>query len=342
MQEQVILPTRTNQSRMTGPPASSAGGFLVIRGGALGDLVLSLPALRLLRAAYPGCRIEVLGTAGFVELAVHLGLADAVRRLEDPGLAHFFVPGAELDPRWCGYFASFGVVISHLFDPAGCFHQNLHRAGVGRILRGPHRPQEGGPHASEQLAAPLAELSVSVSSDQLAQPLIPEASRAVDPVIALHPGSGGPRKNWALENWARVAAVLHRRTGAHFLVLAGEAEIPILPKFQSLLEAGGVPYDLADRLPLAALAGRLARCRLFLGHDSGPAHLAAACGVPGVVLFGPTDPAVWAPVGPQVHVLRGTGDSLAAIDPRHVVEAAVALWNPPYRESNASANSSAG
>jgi heptosyltransferase-2 len=271
----------------------------------------------------------LLGTAGFIDLAGHFGLADAVRRLEDPGLAHFFVPGAELDPRWCGYFASFGVVISHLFDPSGCFHQNLRRAGVRRLLRGPHRPEEGGPHASAQLAAPLAELAVSASPDQLAQPLISMASRAIDPVIALHPGSGSALKNWGLENWARVAAVLHRRTGAHFLVLAGEAEIPILPKFRSLLAAGGVPHDVADRLLLAALAERLARCRLFLGHDSGPAHLAAACAVPTVVLFGPTDPAVWAPAGLQVHVVRGAGGSLAAIDPEGVVRVAVDRWDGP-------------
>lgn len=299
----------------------SSGGLLLIRGGAIGDFVLTLPALRLARRSLPGRRIEVLGSSGAVELAVHFGLADAVRRLEDQALARFFVPGAALDQAWCTYFASFSVVVSHLFDPDDIFHRNLRRAGVSTVLRGPHRPVDGGPPAAEQLAAPLAGLALFLEPGEAGEPLA--ARPAGDaPLIALHPGSGSPRKNWGLDNWARLAARLHGATGAGVLVVAGEAEVSVLAEFLALLAAAGVAYAVAESLPLAELAARLAGCRLFLGHDTGPAHLAAACGVPCVLVFGPTDPAVWAPAGKHVRVLRAGSRSLAAITPDQVAEAA--------------------
>jgi hypothetical protein len=65
-------------------------------------------------------------------------------------------------------------------------------------------------------------------------------------------------------------------------------------------------------LPLTELAARLARCRLFLGHDSGVSHLAAAVGTPCVLLFGPTEPAMWAPPGAHVRVVR-RGPALGAL-----------------------------
>jgi len=304
------------------------GGLLVIRGGAIGDFVLTLPALRLLRRSFPDQTIEVLGTPGVVDLAPHFGLADGVRRLEDPALARFFVPGTGLDPAWCRYFASFSVVISHLFDPDDFFHDNLLRAGVRTLLRGPHRPVEGGPHASEQLAGPLAGLAVFPGPEEAA-PLRARDPATVKNRIALHPGSGSPRKNWGLENWAHLAASLQQQTGAGILVIAGEAEAAVLDEFNALLATADVDSAVADSLPLPALADRLARCRLFLGHDSGPAHLAAACGVPCVLVFGPTDPGVWAPAGPHVRVVRAPGGSLTAITPGFLTTAALEQFHRP-------------
>lgn len=301
---------------------SRRGGLLFIRGGAIGDFVLTLPALRLARRSFPGQPIEVLGTPGIVDLARHFGLADAVRRLEDPALARFFVPGAPLDPAWCGYFASFSVVVSYLFDPDDIFHENLARAGVDTLLRGPHRPSEGGPSAAEQLARPLAGLALFPEPGETGTPFLPSAATDPSSSVALHAGSGSPRKNWGLENWTHVATALHQLTSRPLLLLAGEAEAPVLPEFLRTLSAAGIPHSLAENVPLPELAGRLAHCRLFLGHDTGPAHLAAACGLSCVLVFGPTDPAVWAPAGPHVRVLRAPGHSPAALPPSAVIEAA--------------------
>jgi ADP-heptose:LPS heptosyltransferase len=75
----------------------------------------------------------------------------------------------------------------------------------------------------------------------------------------------------------------------------------------------GDRMELARNLALPQLAERLRGCGLFLGHDSGISHLAAAVGTPALLLFGPTDPAIWAPANPHVRVLRGSGLTMAEI-----------------------------
>jgi len=78
------------------------------------------------------------------------------------------------------------------------------------------------------------------------------------------------------------------------------------------LAAGfGADACRARRLPLRILAAVLKHCRLFVGNDSGIAHLAAGLGLPCVVLFGPTSPAHWAPIGKRISVLRDTSGCLA-------------------------------
>ena len=106
------------------------------------------------------------------------------------------------------------------------------------------------------------------------------------------------------------------------LLVLGEAERErwsgsLLARFRSTARAS---LKVADDLPLPGLAAALARGRLFLGHDSGVSHLAAALGTPCVLLFGPTDPAVWAPPGAHVRVIR-RGAALDSIAVGDVVEA---------------------
>ena len=124
-------------------------------------------------------------------------------------------------------------------------------------------------------------------------------------LVAVHPGSGSPQKNWPLSRWVELCRWLHADHHAELLIITGEADGPAATAL--------APFGTsAHQLPLAQLVARLTQCRRFLGHDSGISHLAAACGVPSVLLFGPTDPALWAPPAPHVTVIR-RGPSLAEI-----------------------------
>jgi ADP-heptose:LPS heptosyltransferase len=278
---------------------------LVIRGGAIGDFILTLPAIRLLRENIAGCHLEVLGYPGIVELAVKAGLADATRSLGDPRLALLFAPGASIDPELVSYLTGFNLVVSYLFDPDGIFRANLERVGVKTLIDWPQRVQSGSGHACEQLAKPLQKLAMFLEEPQWRSPLFPLAPSCMEKRrVAIHLGSGSPTKNWSLEHWHRLAGDLqaeHPETRITFI--SGEAEAE-----RGTAVSGG--FDHWHSLPLPELAERLATCQLFLGHDSGISHLASACGVPATLLFGPTDPATWAPPQPTVQVLRAPAGEL--------------------------------
>ncbi len=282
----------------------------MIRGGAIGDFILTLPAIRLLRENFPNAHLEILGYQHIVEIARGRFYADATRSIEYGAMAGFFVPNSILAEDLVDYFASFQQVVSYLFDPDGFFERNLHRAGVKNLLPA-YVKIDDSQHASRQLARPLerlalfleesaARINLSDEDREFARRFLGESS---SPVIAIHAGSGSTRKNWPLENWANLGRWLtSRNPGARLLLVGGEADGPQLDALTAAWRDADVL--VARDLALPHLGAVLARCRLFLGHDSGVSHLAAAVGASCVLLFGPTDPAVWAPANAGVQVIE--------------------------------------
>src|SRR5438094_5661214 len=102
----------------------SAPRILVIRGGAIGDFVLTLPAIGLLRENFPGVHLEILGYKHIIALAENRYYAHATRSIEYAAMAGFFVPNGTLAPDLMEYFGSFNQVISYLFDPDKFFEEN--------------------------------------------------------------------------------------------------------------------------------------------------------------------------------------------------------------------------
>ena len=138
--------------------------ILVIRGGAIGDFILTLPAIGALRQRWPSARLEILGYPRIAALADGRYYADAIRSIDAAAMARFFVPEADLDPSLCDYFASFDIVLSYLYDPDNIFSANLARAGVPRLLRAPAKPDRE--HAATHFARPLAELGLRIEHPQ--------------------------------------------------------------------------------------------------------------------------------------------------------------------------------
>ena len=145
------------------------GKVLFIRGGAVGDFILTMPAMRLVRESLPETEIEVLGYPGIANLALVTGIADRLRSIEDARLATFFIPGAKLDPECCAYFAGFDVVVSFLYDPDGYFAANLKVAGVKTLIACPYRPVQEAPFvpAAIQFAKPLEQLALFLDDPAL-------------------------------------------------------------------------------------------------------------------------------------------------------------------------------
>ena len=267
------------------------GPILVVRGGAIGDFILTLPVLSALRRNFPSSRVELLARSRTAPLAVAAGLADDWRDLE-------------------------GREASALFVPEGVLRANLSRFCPARILTGPSRPDEmQSRHAAEQFLEPLRAIGIKefASVPRLGGSLRCEGegmksdgNRAARFTLALHPGSGGEKKNWDEARWMELLVRLGRETDWKFLIVGGEAEQGKLARLAKQLPTSR--FALAENLPLTELAVRLRSCNFFLGHDSGITHLAAALGLPGAVLWGETNVDVWRPLGGRMEIFREEGD----------------------------------
>jgi ADP-heptose:LPS heptosyltransferase len=120
--------------------------------------------------------------------------------------------------------------------------------------------------------------------------------------IALHPGSGSERKNWPENRWAELVQCLINSTGSNLLIIGAEAEGERLQRLAAALPPTRV--RVAQSLPLTDLTRLLSRCSVFVGHDSGISHLAAAIGLPGVLLWGDTPEEIWRPPSQKMCLLR--------------------------------------
>jgi heptosyltransferase-2 len=292
--------------------------ILFIRGGALGDLIVTLPTLRLLRQRWPDAHIELLGHPHLAEIALHRYYLNAIRSVNHGPLSAFFTPRAVLDPGWMEYIGNFDLVLSYFYDPDGLFLLNLERCKPGRILTySPRVPKDYGRPAARHFAGMVEPLGLALAEDA-ASDLFPShediaASQGFlnglkrgTRLVAIHPGSGSESKNWPGESWAELG---RRMTSAWsdvtLLLVEGEADTD---SAQVILESWkDLPHLRARWLPLPILAALLREAVLFLGHDSGITHLAAAArrDLPIIALFGPSDPVIWAPPRPGVRVLQG-------------------------------------
>ncbi len=305
-------------------PAGPAPRLLVLRGGALGDFLLTLPVLRALRARWPGASLELVAHRRPAELALIAGLATRVRSLDAAFLADWFTPRRIWPAGERADLAAYDWVLSYLNDPDGALRANLLGGGVRRLTAWP--PKVAGGHAADHFLRPLLDLGLQPPPGP-GLPWPAERRSAArrrlaclglqNPVIALHPGSGSPRKNWPLDRFLDLADSLRRRRIGTPVFIPGEAESGARRVLESMSRP---PALLADR-PLPEIASILAACRCYVGNDSGITHLAAALACPTVAIFGPTDPAVWGPRGERVTIIRAHDEkpeSLRDIDPETV------------------------
>jgi len=287
--------------------------ILVMRAGGLGDVILTLPAIRAVRRRFPKAQIEVMGHASTLATIPNT-YADRVSSVEDhPGLERLFVRDPHLPKEIAAYIASFDLILWYGYDRDGVLRHNLRRIHHGCLLIAEPFPPEGkGIHASDHLLAALEPLDVS-TDHSLPEVRVTESGRAeaagwldeytASSLLAVHPGSGSSAKNWPPDRYAALIHHLAAQPNTQVIFLSGPADEEMLHKVRTRID--GLDVLALDALPLGVLAAVLERCALFVGNDSGVTHLAAAVGTPTVAIFGPTDPRTWAPRGKQVRILRG-------------------------------------
>jgi lipopolysaccharide heptosyltransferase III len=260
----------------------SGARIAVIRLRSLGDCVLTTPAVALLKQFRPDLRVTVVVEPRF---------APVFEGNPDIDQIHDGFTRADLAINFHGGPRSIALTLASRFRSGFAHHRGSflysHRIPRAQEILGVERRV----HTAEHLASAMFWLGVP-------QTEIPRARLSANPpkergnYAVIHPFASAPDKTWPASRFVEVAK---RLSGLEPVFLAG-------PGDDTARFAG---FRVLKNEPLARVKSLISGAALFIGNDSGPAHIAAAFGVPVVVIFGASDPVAWAPWRTEAHVLTG-------------------------------------
>ena len=305
---------------------------LVIRAGAIGDFVLTLPLLEAILSDDPLTEIEILGRPNIAELAVGRRLATAAHRVDGMEWAGLFAPDGMLADAERKLLNRFDRVFCVWPDRDGIIQNNLRRAGVRDLVYlNPMPPEHAQVHAVECLAQQCGKAGLvikymephlypSLRDQRWVERYMRVTGAGHKRILGMNPGSGSAKKNWPAKKYAEVARNWIERREGHVLVFCGPADDEAVAGL--LLELPDEPAFTLRNEPLPRVAAALERCAAFVGNDSGITQMAAAVRTPTVAIFGPTDPRVWQPLAPKVSVVSAAehGHNLDAVPASIVIE----------------------
>jgi ADP-heptose:LPS heptosyltransferase len=286
--------------------------ILVIHQGAIGDLVLSLPALQTIKNSFPGRAIEMLGYPEILSL-IKGNFADAIRSVDWAPASTLYGDSPDVSEVMQRYLAGFERLFVFSASEKNAFVDNLlrcHPAAV-YIKTFPDTSQHVVDYQLEQLAAQgfapacsIPQLVVSTDEPGRAGEFLRcnDFDTTAGPRIAVHAGSGGRHKCWPPASFLAVMQGLYVQRQASFLIIEGPAEEKTAGEMTAAVSA--LPCLALRNADLPLVAALISRSAVCIGNDSGITHMAAALGIPTVAVFGPTDPAVWGPRGQSVCIVR--------------------------------------
>lgn len=267
----------------------------MIHQGALGDFILTLPAVIQLRKYYQP--IDVLGHSQMGKLAAALNLVDSWFSANTREFASLYSDQA--DSKIVARLNKYEKII--LFTISNQLDQSIRSVTAGDICQMPPKPPvHQRTHVSRFVLENVCYCGLITATDaefdkiQLREYGVAKRDRHK---ILLHPGAGSIRKRWPLDNFLRLASELNS-AGLKTEFVLGPAEEAL---GESLRNPGLTVHVLEDLLGLLDLLNTGGG---YIGNDSGATHLAAFCGLPTTVIFGPADPGRWTPVGRAVEVVR--------------------------------------
>jgi ADP-heptose:LPS heptosyltransferase len=265
-----------------------SGPTLVIHPGALGDVLLAVPALRFIRALADGTPVRLAAQPRIGGLLAHLGVVDEAVAFEGIGLQTLFIDDGQ--PPKAPLLERSGRVVCWFGARDETFVNRLRQVVPGAIIASPRPDADGGDIWRALLRSVGAEGEGEVTAIRVPDRLEAEGRQALlkagwdgrAPLLMLHPGAGGVTKRWPPEGFARLAAETAAVHGLRLVVHDGPADRDAVEQVAARLRSRML--RLTDP-PLPVLAGALRLVRLFIGNDSGVSHIAAAVGTPSLVLF---------------------------------------------------------
>ncbi|MBI3615070.1 MAG: glycosyltransferase family 9 protein [Candidatus Omnitrophica bacterium] len=296
--------------------------ILIVRTDRIGDVILSTPVIRALRAAFPDAYLGMMVRPANRELIEGNPDLDAV--------ILFDKDGPQKSGRGTLRFA--GELRKHRFDTALILHSTnrvillawlagiRRRIGYARRLRWlltdpvPYIKREGDRHELEYNLDLLRRIGVESKERTLSVPVRPEQEQKVGifleahgisngsgSLIAVHPGASCPSKRWPADRFAQVADGLAGRYQARIIVVTGPEEVQFGEQVVGRMAHPAL--RALGTLSLGEMGALLKRARCLVSNDSGPVHLACAVGTPVVSIFGRwgggLSPTRWGPTGPK-------------------------------------------
>ena len=312
--------------------------LLIIRPGAIGDTLLTMPLLQTMRRFCPGLSIHFVGNPLVLPLLHACNLIEESSNYDDAQWSYLFIPPSASPRRASQAYERLqqelqqcDAVIAWLRDETGAVADNLHRQRIPHSIIAASRPAaHNQQHITNYLAHTLAQdwpawngwsaqTTWQPPTRYSWQPLAPRHAAHNQPTIAIHPGSGSAQKCWPVSAFAQLIRMLWQRQ-VRVLLLGGPADEERIQQLQHLLARPLAPSFLRLVLssPLPYITQELQRCQGYIGNDTGITHLAALLGLPTIALFGPSDPITWHPIGPRVTLLHEP--TLADLSPLTVYE----------------------
>ena len=287
---------------------------LIIHPGALGDILLAVPAIRRLSLKFPQHEIVLVAAAAVSRLLLECGVISDWLPLEGHACLGLFSGASSISKELYSCVNRCDRAVVWMEDKEGVLGSFFQEFGVANVqIQSPFSKGLRARHQSNRFLETLGEPtrdSVLESTVQVPPHLLERGKDSLDALrisqeqslVLVHPGSGSVHKR--LEP-RRMASLIERlwQEGMYPLVLEGPADHDAVG--QALHFVSRPPLVLRD-IDLSQLAGVFGQVALYIGHDSGVTHLSALLGVPTIALFGPTDYHRWAPQGHHVTILRGS------------------------------------
>ena len=286
--------------------------ILVIHQGALGDVILSFPAILALKQQKNAC-ISLLCNHQIGKMAHELMVVDAHFSIESARFCSLFSKAISHDMKYFIDHYETVLYIGFSDEIADQVRQN-HRWQTCQIT--PRPPAEEETHVAVHIMRQLQDKGllgkIKMRAPSSCQPAVKQIqNQRQERLLLIHPGAGSKRKRWSLKNFVEVADAITRMNSREAVFVIGPAESDLLPIVKNQVEGRFRVRQFEDLTEVMAFM-KAANC--FIGNDSGLTHLSAFMGVPTVAIFGPSSPNRWAPIGPATKVLRGKVDCAACFE----------------------------
>ncbi len=312
--------------------------ILIIRVDHIGDVITTIPSLRVLRKSFPNAKISVLVRSLTKDLLMNCPYIDELivynppwyRGKKDLNLLRSLRLFRNLRKRKFDLAIDFRGDLRNIFLAFLCgskFRLAYDVKGGDFLLTHIAHYKEGSFHAIDRNLGVLEKLKIKCNDRKLELWIPKEVQKKIKlpykKFVVIHPGSGGHLKLWTAEGFAKVADHIIKNHKSEVVITGSPSDVKLAEMIEDKMEYQAL--NIVGRTDLLELAEIIRRAKMLISPDSGPMHMAVALGTPTVSLFGTSLSEVWGYRSERNIIIEKKGN-LKNINPENVIRAVDKLW----------------